>query len=522
MADELKSLMGIPLCDTTARERVDDLFNTTYVVRSETGNPIAIDDGADGVPVKNLSVNLVPKQDLHGYDHPWIGGAGKNKLDWEKVTVSSAGHYGMTFTKGSSEGEVTISGTLTYSGTVAPISYADYSLSGKGYVFLTEHISGDNLVTLNRTYGLRTESEKSIAIAMNGTDGQTYSETIRISVYEAPAPTEWTPYENICPITGYDGVTVKRTGKNLVDFDKIVTAREDTDPILLREGTYYVYVASANTSFNSFVIYSVDGTGAYADVETTGSDIVTDKKMNYGTKKSKITVINPVYVKVAIATNDAIRNTNVRVMITVDTTNYESLPVNFVSGNELFESMWEPYIEPTEYSITFPSSIGTVYGGSLNVTTGELVVDKKFVDLGSLTWTLVSAITNANTWRTNGLIGQIKNADSNDVASPYILFDRYGVRSYGSSYGSTVICGYETTGGFVFVNSDSRENAPNGQLVYTLVTPITYQLTPTEVKTLLGSNTIVSDGSMDLSYRADISKVIEKLTNAIVSLGGNV
>ena len=50
-------------------------------------------------------------------------------------------------------------------------------------------------------------------------------------------------------------------------------------------------------------------------------------------------------------------------------------------------------------------------------------------------------------------------------------------------------------------------------LVYTLATPIIYQLTPTEVQTLLGANNIWADtGDTEVTYRADTKLYIEQLT----------
>lgn len=48
-------------------------------------------------------------------------------------------------------------------------------------------------------------------------------------------------------------------------------------------------------------------------------------------------------------------------------------------------------------------------------------------------------------------------------------------------------------------------------------------LTPTEVKTLLGSNNIWSEsGTVEVEYRADSTLAYEELANAIISLGGNI
>jgi hypothetical protein len=51
------------------------------------------------------------------------------------------------------------------------------------------------------------------------------------------------------------------------------------------------------------------------------------------------------------------------------------------------------------------------------------------------------------------------------------------------------------------------------QAVYKLATPQTYQLTPQEITSLLGTNNIWSDaGTVDVEYRADTKLYIEKLT----------
>ena len=54
-------------------------------------------------------------------------------------------------------------------------------------------------------------------------------------------------------------------------------------------------------------------------------------------------------------------------------------------------------------------------------------------------------------------------------------------------------------------------------------TGTTYQLTPTQISTLLGENNVWADaGAVEVTYRKDINIVIDELTNAIVSLGSNV
>ena len=59
----------------------------------------------------------------------------------------------------------------------------------------------------------------------------------------------------------------------------------------------------------------------------------------------------------------------------------------------------------------------------------------------------------------------------------------------------------------------------NIQVLYPLATPTEIQLTPTEVKTLLGNNNIFADsGSVEVEYRADTTLAYNELLSLIASL----
>jgi hypothetical protein len=68
--------------------------------------------------------------------------------------------------------------------------------------------------------------------------------------------------------------------------------------------------------------------------------------------------------------------------------------------------------------------------------------------------------------------------------------------------------------------SDFKNKYPNLQLVYELATPITYQLTPTQVKSLLGSNNVWADCGdvIDGKYIADASLTIASFDARITAL----
>ena len=68
-----------------------------------------------------------------------------------------------------------------------------------------------------------------------------------------------------------------------------------------------------------------------------------------------------------------------------------------------------------------------------------------------------------------------------------------------------------TVSGWVQYLAEQDEAGTPVQVAYFLATPITYHLTPTEVRTLLGTNNIWADtGDSAVEYRADIQKYIDK------------
>ena len=190
----------------------------------------------------------------------------------------------------------------------------------------------------------------------------------------------------------------------------------------------------------------------------------------------------------------------------------------------------------TEIPISWESEAGTVYGGSLDVTNGVLTVDMVMVDLGTLSWHANTNITQVDgtpipVFRSN--IGAIPSKiNSAGLSSQYIISPgsyangMNNIRNNDNSawVGCTfwgqadarVVLRNDT-----YTDAEEFKTAMSGvQLVYELATPVTYQLTPTKVKSLLGQNNIWADtGDTTVEYRADTSAYIaKKIAEAISAL----
>lgn len=174
----------------------------------ESGNPVA--GYALGVKAK-----WEPVQEGSGTPYP--AGCGKQLLDTNKCVPTVGKPYGMTITldgdvfKVSGVPNEEVTATEPYSFAVCTCSQEE--LRGKGYKVTAWAIKGK----VNNAWGLRTESENSLAIAAQLTPGVNNDIQLRLMVSK-DTPTAWEPYENIRPIKGRANVTVERCGDNLLKF----------------------------------------------------------------------------------------------------------------------------------------------------------------------------------------------------------------------------------------------------------------------------------------------------------------
>jgi hypothetical protein len=159
-----------------------------------------------------------------------------------------------------------------------------------------------------------------------------------------------------------------------------------------------------------------------------------------------------------------------------------------------------------------------VYGGTLDVVSGKLTVDRVFVDMGTLNYY-------KNGDRFGCTIENAKSIDSWSVESPIAICSQYKYAPVIRGNGIDNIFGFNA--GSVFIR-DTRYNTAEElrsaltgvQLVYELNTPTEIQLTPQEiVRTLLGENNIWSDGGdVEVEYPADTKMYIDqKITEAIAA-----
>lgn len=465
-----------------------------YPTDTALGAIASFPDGANNVPMKSVKVEVTPIQDLHGYDYPWPAGGGKNKMDdtvtdghTAEVTLPAGTYYAQAFYTGSSSNYNT---RLNYlkNGTWTAIGAVPYSADGvsmTGYAF--GYAGSAGLARGYDTATLTLTAETTIRFGFS----DTAKATRRLSIASEEL-TAYVPYSNLAPIDGWEGATVVRTGVNLVDGLAWTGERyyNDTGAI----------TPSANTKLIEDYIPVTPST-AYAFAYNGNVATVRLRVHEYDTSK---TWLRQKYSNFLPAPSGAVSIT----------TSADAAYIRF----SLAKSATDILVGAgTVYPVDWTDEAGTVYGGTLDVTTGVLTVTHRFVDMGDLEWSQGTVAYYAT-------LPETPKVPANNSTPPDAICSRYPTATYNQVNGGNLGINIRTSNGWCYVYDDTVvdltafEGAVDGELfVYALATPQTVQLDPITVSSLLGQNNLYADsGDVEVEYRADVALYIEK------KLGGGV
>ena len=314
--------------------------------------------------------------------------------------------------------------------------------------------------------------------------------------------------DNIRPITGWAGAKVTKCGKNVYNISRINMMSYRGVMIERVEDKLHVYgtaTESVGFAFDNF--HLMPGSYIYSSTtENLRMVLLKGYTQISGTIPTAFTVssVSDIY--------------RFRLQIVSGTTyDFYISKVQIELGSTA--TAYEPYVGST-YDITFPSAAGTVYGGKLDVVKGELVVDRAIVDMGTLSY----GLTGANRFYNTSLIPGFERATTSEGRADGLVCSIYKPSSNLSFSDAQDNCSwlrgmYSSVFDFVikdeaYININDFKTAMSGvQLVYGLHTPITYQLTPQEVSTIIGTNTIYADtGDTSVIYPKTITP-IETVSN---------
>lgn len=178
-----------------------------------------------------LTVDIEPVQDLHGYDSPWPAGGGVNKLSSDNMSRFTQKNYGVQYTV-QADGGIAAAGTVTTTTWNFAQFYAtldDFGLSVGDTIALS--CFGDNVNFAIHFYADNTmirgidAAGTPVGVIPEGTNrlrmivyckasapptvGEVINKTIYPQLEKASTPsTVWHPYSNLCPISGWDAVSI--------------------------------------------------------------------------------------------------------------------------------------------------------------------------------------------------------------------------------------------------------------------------------------------------------------------------
>lgn len=509
---------------------------SAYPTDTASGSIASFADGAEDVAVKSLIAQIEPIQNLNGYDHPWPAGGGKNKLRL----------YSRTQMKSYNAGGTWDNDTYTYNGvTFACVFDSDTRLVS---VTLSGTASADTSIELLQT----TTVENFAGMVLNGCPASGGASKYRLILGMNSSPyTEWAvdngsgatinssatgtaslgfyiksgidmsgkillpmisadggdfaPYSNICPISGFTGAQITRTGKNLWNGKYVNTAFtvEGDSP----SGSNCAGNLAMRIKEGSQYTFSVNG------VATPTRYLFRDEFGNALTNFYTASTTNaaPTGAKYLMWRNNS-------------SDQYADVSSSGMIEEGPTATAYEPY-NGTVYSVSWQDEAGTVYGGELNVTTGVLTVTFTKITLdGTLNWTLATGsmvgtgiayreydnLTKSTNYREKIFATTLKTAGNNSVS----LLTEYSISGY-VDYSSQW-----AEKNWIYVNVGAGKTAEEikawfgenpTDVVYELATPQIFQLDPVEVKTWLADNNITANtGDVLVVYRAGTKLYVDK------------
>ena len=489
------------------------------IINTASGDIAILPDGASGMPVKTLTVQIDPVQDLHGYESPWPAGGGKNKVPkGANGTMSD-----ITYTI-QENGEVIVTGTATatsFWGVQFTIPAGTYILNGcpqgggsSTYLLdIRNAVGGSGISGINGDTGngsTFTISEEltaylNIRIASGysaPSSGLKLSPMIRLS---SVSDATFAPYENNCPISGWTGANVSRTGKNLIDKSGLQIGVLDASGNEIENNggrrSDYIPVNGSNITYSN----------SYSGDTNRTVFCCYDENKNFIRRElsGNATVGNPFAFTFSISDVAFIR-------LSVAYNNISNSLSNIQAEYGSTATEYETFGSTAEYE--FPQEAKPVYGAKMSIWqdgSGELVVDRvTFTEDGSSN---INA-SNNNRFYINCNDARVIDA-TNQTTDRSVICDRLASTTWAGLATFNVSCAPVYGKGVAFRNDaittaqgwkDYFTQNPT-QFSYALATPVTYQLTNQQVIELLkGSNNIWADtGDVAVEYPADTKLYID-------------
>ena len=233
---------GLPgeITESEMTEALSEKADVINVSDDHAENVKSFTDGAKDQPMA-VSIKIEPVQDLHGYDNPWPAGGGKNKFDKDTAVldvrigidgqeIADPGYYASDYIP-------VTAGTTYVKNSPTSDAYHRFAVYASDKSFLRVANDSQQIVTIY-------ENESYIRIC----GLQTELNTAQVEI--GSVSTDYIPYSNVCPISGWNNITIVNVNYN--------------DPALqgYTRNEYVIAIPSAcGTVYGGLLTINKDGTG---------------------------------------------------------------------------------------------------------------------------------------------------------------------------------------------------------------------------------------------------------------------
>ena len=318
--------------------------------------------------------------------------------------------------------------------------------------------------------------------------------------------------ENVRPILPWNGLTVFGGGKNLFDASAVIRRER----YLLNDNGVEQASSSSGYTLNrtkvkAGSIYTISGT------IVKGAEACRLYFYNGDTFISRTSTINVSSIPYTFTVPQ--NCDGIAIQYNMGTVDFSTIQLK--AGNTA--SAYEEYKPITETDIIFPSP---VYGATLDIVSGVMTVRPKKIMLSDAEWS----------YNESGYFYAIIADKVETIASADGV--KYPVYCSALAYGGVKTASEFTDGGIyqtyssknLYIKDSTCANVAellqkygSQEIVYYLVTPVEIQLTPEQLQSLLGTNTIWSDanGDIEVEYRADTELFLKQNTVKDVQIDGS-
>ena len=304
--------------------------------------------------------------------------------------------------------------------------------------------------------------------------------------------------ENVRAISGWTGIEVYRTGKNMLDT---ATSDEILENWTLINPTYQKNIEKLPTNLD-FVLQA----NITKDLE---ENISNCRLYMYGALTSGKFINTATPLGIHTVTNKPDASGMLRIghnYIGLRPDRYGATFNNMQLELGSVATTYEPY-QGIVLPIDWADEAGTVYGGYVDLVSGEIVAEWIAFDMTQLTLTQFSAESNLSIISAFPGIIKSRNKMYCNILTPTSNPNISGIEGIDWNNGRVNIClsasrGLDSQAKIEQWLNDFKNNGTTPLIVANMATPVTYSIDPQTLKTLRGTNNIWSNanGNIELSY----------------------